>query len=538
MIHISAVGVKNIRSLMNIDPISIKPITILVGRNSSGKSTFARLLPLLKQSAENRKLSPILWYGRLVDFGSFKDVKSKNSQDDYIEISLEFTTDSTLHLGRHFYYQNQKTMPCRDGKIKTVFKLCPDGEDGNTVLKEFTINIFDVEINFSLQANQVASLKLDGELVALNSGKIAWSQGRLMPIIRQLVGVSGVKGQSSAQYRVNSEGIADGYHLAIGFVEKLIHGRTSMDTKDSIIKKLQIAPYSEFLQLCGSLPNSPGSWKVAIKDGRKNYENINSLRKYIMLYRLDMILDVLDEVAARHLSKVSYLEPLRATAQRFYRREEMFADELDAKGLNTPFFIQSLSSKDKNHLQDWMRDSLGFSLDVKNSGGHLSMNIRIDSGDSGDRNLADVGLGYSQLSPVAIQMWAAKYMKLNNKRNFSAYYAFDVSSKMATVIVEQPELHLHPAYQSRIADLFVAAIKKDENVNQGYNELQIIAETHSPNLISRLGELIYEKKLNSNDVQILVFEPSPDNQEVTKIRKSEFDEKGKLKNWPIGFFDA
>ena len=38
-----SIGIKNLRSLKNVEQIEIKPITILVGRNSSGKSTFLRI---------------------------------------------------------------------------------------------------------------------------------------------------------------------------------------------------------------------------------------------------------------------------------------------------------------------------------------------------------------------------------------------------------------------------------------------------------------------------------------------------------------
>ncbi len=67
-------GVKNLRCLTDTGIVLIKPITLLVGRNSSGKSTFLRAFPLLRQSVETPRQSPLLWYDpRYVDFGSFED---------------------------------------------------------------------------------------------------------------------------------------------------------------------------------------------------------------------------------------------------------------------------------------------------------------------------------------------------------------------------------------------------------------------------------------------------------------------------------
>jgi predicted ATP-dependent endonuclease of OLD family len=64
-------GVKNLRCLTDTGIVPIKPITLLVGRNSSGKSTFLRAFPLLRQSMENARSSPILWeHPDYVDFGN------------------------------------------------------------------------------------------------------------------------------------------------------------------------------------------------------------------------------------------------------------------------------------------------------------------------------------------------------------------------------------------------------------------------------------------------------------------------------------
>ncbi|MEC4853537.1 MAG: AAA family ATPase, partial [Jaaginema sp. PMC 1079.18] len=67
------IRIERLRCLSDTGDISIKPITILLGQNSSGKSTFLRVFPLLKQSVESRTTGPILWNGRLVDFGNYED---------------------------------------------------------------------------------------------------------------------------------------------------------------------------------------------------------------------------------------------------------------------------------------------------------------------------------------------------------------------------------------------------------------------------------------------------------------------------------
>src|ERR1700682_5719018 len=65
-------GLKNLRRLVSVPPVEIKPITLLVGRNSSGKSSFLRAFPLVRQSLMTKTSSPILWFGDFVDLGSFE----------------------------------------------------------------------------------------------------------------------------------------------------------------------------------------------------------------------------------------------------------------------------------------------------------------------------------------------------------------------------------------------------------------------------------------------------------------------------------
>ena len=62
----------NFRNIKDSGEIELKPLTILVGKNGSGKSSFLRLFPLLQQSFLSAKKGPLLWYrDKGVDFGDF-----------------------------------------------------------------------------------------------------------------------------------------------------------------------------------------------------------------------------------------------------------------------------------------------------------------------------------------------------------------------------------------------------------------------------------------------------------------------------------
>ena len=90
---IQSIGVHNFRSLYEIDPIEIKPITILLGKNSCGKSSFLRLLPLLKQSVSNNIRGSIAMYGDMVDFGDFNTVLNKKSKKKSFKLQFRGFVD-------------------------------------------------------------------------------------------------------------------------------------------------------------------------------------------------------------------------------------------------------------------------------------------------------------------------------------------------------------------------------------------------------------------------------------------------------------
>ena len=92
--NLKKIRIKNLRSLIDTKEVEIKPLTILVGKNSTGKSTFLRFFPLMKQTLMTRKNEPILWYGKdYVDFGSFKESISKNKIGECINFQFEFDLD-------------------------------------------------------------------------------------------------------------------------------------------------------------------------------------------------------------------------------------------------------------------------------------------------------------------------------------------------------------------------------------------------------------------------------------------------------------
>ncbi len=124
--------------------------------------------------------------------------------------------------------------------------------------------------------------------------------------------------------------------------------------------------------------------------------------------------------------------------------------------------------------------------------------------------LTDVGFGVSQVLPALVQ----------------AFYAPPGS----TVWMEQPEIHLHPMAQSNLADVFVSAVKSYEGGNP--RNTQLIIETHSEHLLTRLQRRVAEEVIDASDVAIY-FVNRKDAADMEALRLNMF---GEIENWPEDFF--
>lgn len=119
--------------------------------------------------------------------------------------------------------------------------------------------------------------------------------------------------------------------------------------------------------------------------------------------------------------------------------------------------------------------------------------------------ITDVGFGLSQLLPVIVL----------------CYYVPEGS----TLLLEQPELHLHPSVQSGLADVFIDAVK-----NRG---IQIIIESHSEHLLRRLQRRIVEEEVSRDGIALYFCDISMG---ISKLRPLNLDLFGNIVNWPDNFF--
>ena len=120
-------------------------------------------------------------------------------------------------------------------------------------------------------------------------------------------------------------------------------------------------------------------------------------------------------------------------------------------------------------------------------------------------SLTDVGFGVSQILPALVLL----------------YYV----PERSTVLLEQPEIHLHPAVQSGLADMML-------NVANVRN-VQILVESHSEHLMRRLQRRVAEEQVSSDDVKLYFVSSQRGQAQVSDLQLNEW---GEIENWPEQFF--
>ncbi len=158
----------------------------------------------------------------------------------------------------------------------------------------------------------------------------------------------------------------------------------------------------------------------------------------------------------------------------------------------------------------------GMGLDTSEFGFLVELILR----DSKGRNhrFEDVGSGIGYLLPVLCAVY---------EKNHSASSA---------CFIQQPELHIHPALQAAMGDVFIEGSEEEH---------QLVIETHSEHLLLRVLKRIRqthlqvaispELRIEADEVCVLYFDPTPEG--TTTVKRLRITEDGEfMDRWPRGFF--
>lgn len=567
--RLNGVLVENFKSYGNMTRIPISDLSVLMGANSSGKSTALQTLLTLKQTAEcNSPEIDLLLSGKYVTIGDFddavKDLSKKHFSLGVSVIGDEFTEDYDNNIVTDVVWKfvtseerdvileeinfkiandNMKLMKSGDYRYDIIINekntslsvkvnnlMCnrlyvnynnhfnelfheflsemlkcffQDKKQSRLERREF-VSIKTVE-KFYLELLRLGRDKNNEENDQNYTRKILDLVNRVMNDIKQYC-------EQQFPYYINFEGMPQSFKTNLLF--NCLYKNEVVDKLEKLLDK-----YENLLQ------QEKAKGAIREFDALDEFDieriyNLGSEEKGINP-ECDVISDafrIYKRVITEILNRIFYLGPIREKPQGLYNVG--FETIPKYVGISGAYFASVLLRENKNKdyilpngefekmtlleaLDEWAAHldvASQIEVEKKNSFG---FSVSISNTQRCKSDIMNVGIGTSQVLPVLITGL--------------------LSEEGEYLLFEQPELHLHPYSQSRLADFFVELVR---------NGRKIIIETHSEYFVLRLRYQILKSNISERNVVINFFQ----NKGGTKISQGVLSGYGNLQ-YPEDFRD-
>lgn len=491
----------------------------MLGANSSGKSSITRLLPLFAQSMSLRSAAPILWVSDNLDYGSFYDNVHNHDTSGSISFSFEGMFSQISRRGRRTFLNASTSSAIKD-YVHFKYSISVSGDSEKTDINCIEIKIHNIAIKLPVSGGSIIDkVFFDGvEFSGILKDRNIFYQDGLFPnlfYVKQDQGNLSVVG--------NDTFLMD----AAKILRKYAHQNTSIEKIKNLLTGLQVRPIGEMMALITSR-------SFDIPSLQKNLGVISVLDRskiwsLCFLAALPILMEDIKEAISSDIVSGGYLGPIRARASRYYRRQELAVEQIDPSGENLAMYLNSLHQYERDEINRDLEEFFGHKIKVHPGEGHISLRISA-SGEDHEDNLADVGFGFSQLIPVVAQIHATA----RSLNRFSGRVASTLRADSPLIAVEQPELHLHPAYQSKLGAYFVHAATRTRH---GVPPFRFLIETHSEPLVNEVAAMVARGAIPASDVRLYLFE-RPTGRSGTTVVQADILPNGTIPNWPFGFFTS
>ena len=418
---ITAISVQGFKSLAKESRIEIRPLTILAGANSSGKSSIMQPLLLMKQTLEaSYDPGPLLLPGPNAKFTSVNQFISHSQKGtDRQSFSVEIEQAEGITHKIAFSITENHALEIRDMLIDMVIG------DGDKHSLRLTLDQSEDDLR-----NAISKFL---------SKKTKWLKGSKLEVIRDRCFLD-----------VNAEALDDKGEFASPLVREVF------------------------------------------------------------------VVTVSSELLNRKLRGMIHVPGLRGNPERVYNRTATGPDFPGIFEHYVATIIAQWQEQKDDQLQalETMLAALGLTQEISakySNDTQIELQVgrlpKAERDDSDLVNIADVGFGVSQVLPVLVALLVAKKGQL--------------------VYLEQPELHLHPRAQYKLAKILAETAKRG---------VKLVVETHSALLLRQVQTLMAKGDIDPNSVKLHWFSLDPEG--TTSIRSADLDENGAFGDWPEDFGDV
>ncbi|WP_445719941.1 MULTISPECIES: AAA family ATPase [Flavobacteriaceae] len=455
------ISINNFKSIGSLIEYELKPLTILSGTNSSGKSSFIQLLLILKETIDLDS-SKYQFYlkGDLFEVRDYTDILKGKDIANKLSFSFDLSKSEFFKYGTRVeksLYDSFKDYNCQ---LKVDF----DYFNQEVYISEFFINY-----SLPIEAKK-------NQFIRFNQDKISET--------------------------FNIESNVDYFGKNV-YLDKA----NITDISYSSIFPLSYDIYSEEVGLAHIEGES-------IIDRKKEtiYPNIESIKSLIKIFfeEIHYIGPLREQPRDEYVSK-KQLNSVGKKGENVAQILENFKDEI----LNIPIPIFkddniSFESKEMSLIDGvkfWMCDVFEIGNDIYSKKVGDSYAIILKNSNGNETTIKHVGFGISQILPIIVEG-----LRMSNT---------------GTLILEQPEIHLHPKLQSLLFDFLYSLTLSGKT---------IIIETHSDHLITRMRRRIAEEAENKMKDKINLTFIESSGQDVI-FKQIPLDDYGTSDYFPSDFID-